>query len=355
MPCEAQPKASRANPGEIRRSLPHGSWRMTPGARVGVVVGAAVAATALVALLPRIAQDPAYHRFADRRTLWGVPHGLDVWSNLAFPLVGLWGLIRVVSAPAGGRDDPFTDPRERWPFAVVCVGVALTGLGSAWYHAAPDNARLVWDRLPMTLVFMGMLSAVVAERVGVAAGLVLLPVFLASGLASIAYWHASEAAGAGDLRPYVLVQFFPALAIPLRLWLFPARYTRRGAGAAPDPRAPHRVLRRRRHPIRLGAGQAEEGRRAPRSFLALRRALSHGRPGAQDPSGASRPGDALRRLRWQGGAGPARRPRRRGRQRQPGHGAGYRVGTAGVCRSRDPAPRRRGRRLRRARGNRADS
>ena len=228
MPCEAQPKASRANPGEIRRSLPHGSWRMTPGARVGVVVGAAVAATALVALLPRIAQDPAYHRFADRRTLWGVPHGLDVWSNLAFPLVGLWGLIRVVSAPAGGRDDPFTDPRERWPFAVVCVGVALTGLGSAWYHAAPDNARLVWDRLPMTLVFMGMLSAVVAERVGVAAGLVLLPVFLASGLASIAYWHASEAAGAGDLRPYVLVQFFPALAIPLMLWLFPARYTRGG-------------------------------------------------------------------------------------------------------------------------------
>src|SRR5437667_6711342 len=228
MPCEAQPKASRANPGEIRRSLPHGSWRMTPGARVGVVVGAAVAATALVALLPRIAQDPAYHRFADRRTLWGVPHGLDVWSNLAFPLVGLWGLIRVVSAPAGGRDDPFTDPRERWPFAVVCVGVALTGLGSAWYHAAPDNARLVWDRLPMTLVFMGMLSAVVAERVGVTAGLVLLPVFLASGLASIAYWHASEAAGAGDLRPYVLVQFFPALAIPLMLWLFPARYTRGG-------------------------------------------------------------------------------------------------------------------------------
>jgi len=193
-----------------------------------VVVGAAVAATALVALLPRIAQDPAYHRFADRRTLWGVPHGLDVWSNLAFPLVGLWGLIRVVSAPAGGRDDPFTDPRERWPFAVVCVGVALTGLGSAWYHAAPDNARLVWDRLPMTLVFMGMLAAVVAERVSVAAGLVLLPVFLASGLASIAYWHASEAAGAGDLRPYVLVQFFPALAIPLMLWLFPARYTRGG-------------------------------------------------------------------------------------------------------------------------------
>src|SRR5207244_12895519 len=122
------------------------------------------------------------------------------------------GWRRGASAAAGGRAAPFPDPRGRWPFAVVGVGVVLTGLGSAWYHAAPDNARLVWDRLPMPLVFMGMLSAVVAERIGVAAGLVLLPVFLASGLASIAYWHASEAAGAGDLRPYVLVQFFPALA-----------------------------------------------------------------------------------------------------------------------------------------------
>jgi hypothetical protein len=201
---------------------------MTQGTRVGVMVGAAVAAMALAAVLPRLAQDPAYHRVADGRRFWGVPNGLDVWSNLAFPLVGLWGLIRVLSAPAGGPGDPFTDSRERWPYAVVCIGVALTGLGSAWYHAAPDNARLVWDRMPMTLVFMGMLAAVVAERVNVAAGLLLLPILVASGLASIAYWHASEAVGAGDLRPYALVQFFPALAIPLMLWLFPARYNRGG-------------------------------------------------------------------------------------------------------------------------------
>ncbi len=201
---------------------------MSRGARVGVLVGAAAAAMALVALLPPIAQDPAYHRFADTRRLWGVPNGLDVWSNLAFPLVGLWGLVRVVSAPSGGPTDPFRESRERWPYVVVCAGVTLTGLGSAWYHAAPDNARLVWDRLPMTLVFMGMLAAVIAERVNVTAGLLLLPPFLAAGLASIAYWHLSEAAGTGDLRPYVLVQFLPALAIPLMLWLFPARYSRSG-------------------------------------------------------------------------------------------------------------------------------
>jgi hypothetical protein len=70
-----------------------------------VVAGAALAAAAVIGALPRIPQDPAYHRFADRRTIWGLPHGLDVWSNLAFPLVGLWGLIRVLSAPAGGSGE----------------------------------------------------------------------------------------------------------------------------------------------------------------------------------------------------------------------------------------------------------
>jgi len=134
----------------------------------------------------------------------------------------------VLEAPAGTPANPFLDPRERWPYIVVCLGVLLTGLGSAYYHLAPDNARLVWDRLPMTLVFMGLLAATIAERIGAAAGLAALPPLVAAGVLSVLYWRASEAAGAGDLRPYGLVQFFPALGIPLLLWLFPARYTRGG-------------------------------------------------------------------------------------------------------------------------------
>jgi hypothetical protein len=42
------------------------------------------------------------------------------------------------------------------------------------------------------------------------------------------YWHRGEITGAGDLRFYGLVQFFPLLAIPLMLLLFPPRYTRTG-------------------------------------------------------------------------------------------------------------------------------
>lgn len=46
------------------------------------------------------------------------------------------------------------------------------------------------------------------------------------GAASTLYWHVGEQRGAGDLRPYGLVQFGSmVLLIPLILVLFPARYT----------------------------------------------------------------------------------------------------------------------------------
>lgn len=200
---------------------------MTQRGRVGVLLGVAAAAAAAACVAPPIPQDPAYHRFADTRALGGAPNVWAVLSNLPFLLVGLLGLRQVVAAPAGASA-PFLESRERWPYALFFTGIALTGVGSAYYHWAPDNARLVWDRLPMTIGFMALLAAIIAERVSVAAGIVLLPPLLVAGAASVAYWHAGELRGAGDLRPYALVQFAPGVLIPLMLWLFPARYTHGG-------------------------------------------------------------------------------------------------------------------------------
>jgi hypothetical protein len=174
-----------------------------------------------VAVQPPFGQDPEYHRFADTRRLLGVPNAADVLSNLAFALVGALGLGWLARRPATLRDG-----RERWPWIALFAGVGLTSLGSAFYHLAPDNARLVWDRLPMALGFMGLFAALIAERVSVRLGVALLPALLLAGAASVLYWHVTEAAGRGDLRPYVLVQFYPLLAILLLLVLFPARYTR---------------------------------------------------------------------------------------------------------------------------------
>ncbi len=189
--------------------------------RVAVLVATAVLATIAVFTRPPIPQNPAYHHFADTRTVLGVPNGLDLLSNLAFAVVGLAGLWVLLR----GRAD-LRDPRERWPWGVFFVGVTLTSVGSAWYHLAPSNETLVWDRMPMAVAFMGLFAAVIAERIDFRAGLRLLGLLVLLGVGGVLFWYFTQRSGnGGDLRPYALVQFYPALSIPLVLVLFPRRYT----------------------------------------------------------------------------------------------------------------------------------
>ncbi|HEY1907426.1 MAG TPA: hypothetical protein VGG91_15370 [Myxococcaceae bacterium] len=183
------------------------------------LAAAAVLSAAVLAALPRIPQEPNYHQFADTRTVLGVPNGLNVLSNLAFAVVGLAGIALLVS-----RGRALRDPRERWPWLVFFIGVSLTALGSAWYHLVPSNASLVWDRLPMAVGFMALLSAIVTERIDARVGLWLLVPLVLLGLAGVVSWDVSERAGEGDLRLYAFVQFFPLLAIPLVLALTPRTY-----------------------------------------------------------------------------------------------------------------------------------
>jgi hypothetical protein len=101
----------------------------------------------------------------------------------------------------------------------------VTGIGSAYYHADPNNDRLVWDRAALTIAFMALFTAVLTERLGAGFGGWLLGALVAVGVASVLYWHWTEQQGAGDLRFYYVVQFFPLLALPVLLLFFPARYT----------------------------------------------------------------------------------------------------------------------------------
>jgi len=173
-------------------------------------------------LAPRVPQPRSYHQFADQRAWLGILNFGDVASNFPFAVVGIWGLWFVWSER--GRPQ-FLDQRERWPYALGFFGLFLTAFGSSYYHLAPDNARLVWDRLPMTLVFMPLVAAMIAERISVKVGLWLLPVLTAIGAASVWQWYASELRGEGDLRMYAAVQVY-ALVILLVALLLPPRYTR---------------------------------------------------------------------------------------------------------------------------------
>ncbi len=174
-----------------------------------IVFGTLVAAL----LMEPIPQNTSYHDFADRRAFFGLPHFFDVVSNLPFLLVGIAGLRFCASARMIGS-------RIEW--AVFFAGVALVAFGSAYYHWAPVNATLVWDRVPMTLAFMGLLAALIGESLGARAGLFVLGPAVFVGGASIVHWHLTD-----DLRLYGWVQFFPVLLIPLLLVLFPARFTHR--------------------------------------------------------------------------------------------------------------------------------
>jgi hypothetical protein len=186
-----------------------------------LLIFTALALTFIAALFPPIPQPLSYHNFADHRGWLGIPNFGDVVSNVPFAIVGVWGLV-VLLKP---RSVKFDDPRERWLYLVMFAGLILTAFGSAYYHLAPDNARLVWDRIPIMIVFMALLAAVIAERVSVAAGLWLFPVLQAAGIGSVLLWRASELRGHGDLRFYAAVQVYSILVLLLVL-LLPAKYTR---------------------------------------------------------------------------------------------------------------------------------
>jgi hypothetical protein len=117
----------------------------------------------------------------------------------------------------------FLDPREPLPYLVFFVGALLTCAGSAWYHWAPDNSRLVWDRLPMTLGFAGLVAAAIAERMDLRLGLRALWPLLALGIFTVIYWYGSERAGAGNLIPYAAYQAWTIVLIVAVLLLYPAQ------------------------------------------------------------------------------------------------------------------------------------
>lgn len=187
-----------------------------------------ILAALAVSRLPRISQDPAYHRFADSRTFLEVPHFLNVISSLPLAVVGLLGLYGLARKRNPVQGGPPWDHPEKWPLWGLFFGVAATGLGSAVYHWDPGNTGLVLDRLPMTIAFVSFFAMVISERIKVRAGFLAMFPLLFVGFGSVLYWHQTELAGAGDLRPYIMVQFFPMLAIPLIMFLFPWKDRERG-------------------------------------------------------------------------------------------------------------------------------
>lgn len=155
-------------------------------------------AFAITLALHPIPQPAWYHNFVDTRTMLGVPRALDVLSNLPFIAVGLAGLYVAL------RNKTQTS-EQRWALATLFAGLFLVGLGSGYYHLAPDNQRLLWDRLPMTIAMGGIMSLLLVNRLPSPSPWI-LPVITAVGMGSALQWAWSEQQGRGDLRWYGLYQ-----------------------------------------------------------------------------------------------------------------------------------------------------
>ena len=179
--------------------------------RIALLIALAALAIGGLFLLPSIAQDPTYHNFADHRAIFRIPNFWNVVSNLPFLMVAMFGFFRV---------GQFAEAWERRAHMVLLGALALVALGSSYYHLHPTDDTLFWDRLPMAVVFMALLAITMGERVNSQAGRLMFLPLLVIGAGSLLVWL-----GTGDLRAYVLVQFYPMVAVPLMLSLFPPRYT----------------------------------------------------------------------------------------------------------------------------------
>jgi hypothetical protein len=155
-----------------------------------------------------ITQFPDYHDLADQRPILGVPHFWNVASNLPFLVVGAMGLGLLRRRPAS----------PAW--AAVFAGTALVSFGSSYYHLAPSDATLVWDRLPIGVAFMGFFAALIEEHSRAHGSRLLLPLILFS-TGAVYWWRFT-----GDLSLWVWVQLAPMLGIVLVLFL-PGRYSHR--------------------------------------------------------------------------------------------------------------------------------
>jgi hypothetical protein len=191
---------------------------------IALMLGVALGIGVLTVRLPAMPQPASYHQFADQRSWLGIPNFGNVASNLPFAIVGLWGLCFLLKSKDKLKN-VFIDPREPWPYVVAFFGLLFTAFGSAYYHLAPSNGRLVWDRLPMTIVFGSLVAVVIAERISVEAGLKLLPFLVAIAAGSVVQWYRDELRGHGDLRAYAAVQLYSALVLLIALLLKP-RYSR---------------------------------------------------------------------------------------------------------------------------------
>jgi hypothetical protein len=146
-------------------------------------------------------QPASYHHFADERSIGLLSNAADVLSNLVILAGGLLNLRWVVRHAA-------RRPAQFPGMLIAAIGLIFTAYGSAYYHFAPSDATLVWDRLPMTVVFAGILAMLWTSVTGQRVGWVQIAILVIVSVGTVGYWLAFN-----SLWPYAELQFGGLAAI----------------------------------------------------------------------------------------------------------------------------------------------
>lgn len=156
-----------------------------------------------------IQQFDHYHEFADQAYWLGISHARDVFSNFAFLLVGLWGLQQFMYHWSSVKD------HRRPALLSFIFSIIATAWCSSYYHLAPDDVRLFWDRLPIATAcasLIVLMRPTIKMSLPTAWSELLLALILA--VLSVWWWQYSS-----DLRAYLVLQIFAILLPPLWQYL----------------------------------------------------------------------------------------------------------------------------------------
>lgn len=167
----------------------------------------------LAIFLPAITQNQNYHNFADQRTFFGIKNVSNTLSNLAFVIVGLWGLINFYKNKYVKISNAFSVLLN-----LFFITIILTGLGSSYYHLSPNDFTLVFDRLALSLVFAVILAMLANIRISERSGFHTLAELIILAPLSVLLWNYN-----GNLTPYAVLQFGGIVIIALTLLLTKAQ------------------------------------------------------------------------------------------------------------------------------------
>ncbi|XP_020699687.1 uncharacterized protein LOC110111958 [Dendrobium catenatum] len=177
---------------------------------------AALIALIILVATPRIPHSPNQHMFADMRNFLGVPNTLNVLTTYPYLFFGVPGLVFCLSGSCFG----ISLKGEIWGWVLFYSGIAAAAFGSAYYHLKPDDDRIIWDRLPMMISTVSLLSNLVIERLDERVGISCLISLLMLVFISATFERTFD-----DLRLCMIFHFIPCIAIPILVFLFPPKYT----------------------------------------------------------------------------------------------------------------------------------